>query len=385
MTAPPLLTAELLGTIRSQAAVVESAGRIPDETIAALRESGIFGAFLPAELGGSEVAPPDLASWIEQVSAADGSTGWCVAVANGMSILAGYLPEAGAREIFSHPAVITGGSFNPAGRMRVLPGDAGLRVTGRWGFGSGVLHADWMAGACLVEGDDGELAMTPEGRPDARLAFFPVSDVTVHDTWDVVGLQGTGSHDYEVVDLDVPLQQTMPFVFSPWPAGTCWRMPAMSLTIAPFAAVPLGIAQAAVDELVGLVGAKTPYRSARRAAERDVVQAKAARAEGLVASARAFLHAAVADAWETVQRGDEATMRQRAQVRLAVVNAAQASKEAVALCFETAGSTGLSRTHPLQRQFRDVNTAAQHVVLATPGYETVGRIMFGLDPDTALV
>ncbi|MGH9224105.1 MAG: acyl-CoA dehydrogenase family protein [Acidimicrobiales bacterium] len=385
MADSPVVSLEVLAAIRAQAGYIESSGRIPNGIVAELRESGICGALLPAELGGSEVAPHDLTPYIEALSAADGSTGWCAAVAVSMAVVSAYLPEEGAREIFTDSTVITGGSFQPSGRAVAASDGTGLRVTGRWGFGSGSLHADWMAGTCLLVDGDGEPALTPEGRPDARLVFFPTVDATVHNTWDAMGMQGTGSHDYSVEALDVPLRRTMPFVFTPWPAGTFWRMPAMSVVVAPFAGVPLGIAQAAIDELVALASVKTPYRSTRRLAERDVAQAMAARAEAAVASARAFLHMALLDEWEAVQRGEEVTMRQRAQVRLAVVNAASASRQAVDLCLQAAGSTALSRDHPLQRQFRDAHTAGQHVVLALSGYETVGRVMFGLEPDTALI
>jgi len=385
MGARPELTDDFLAAVRARAPAIEAAGRLPDDVVDGLRASGLGGAFLPAELGGSEMPPHEVAPLLEALAAADGSTGWCAAVSVGNTVLVAYLPEEGARGIVSHPAVLTGGSFNPAGRGVALPGGAGWRVTGRWGFGSGILHADWMSGTFVVVDEAGEPVLTPEGRPDARLVWFPAADATVHETWDAMGLAGTGSHDYSVDALDVPAPRTMPFAFTPWPAGTFWRMPAMSIVLGPFAAVPLGIARGAIDEVVTLAATKTPYRSTRRLAERDVAQAAIARAEAAVASASAFLHATLFDQWETVGRGDEVTMRQRAQARLAVVNAATAARQAVDLCFQAAGSTAVFADHPLQRQFRDAHTAGQHVVLAASGYETVGRVMFGLDPDTALI
>lgn len=371
----------MAGDVAPRSAAIEAAGRLPDDVVAALRESGIPALWLPAELGGAEAAPAEVVDAIAVLAAADGSTGWCAAVAAGTAAVAAFLPEAGAREIFSSPSTLTAGSFNAAGRATV---DAGgnLRLSGRWGFGSGGSHSDWLSGACLLVDDRGEPLTDDLGRPQARLAFFPVADTTIHNTWHTSGLRATASHDYEVEALDVPAVHTWPFTFVPWPAGALWRVPPMPLFFAPLAAVALGIARGAVDDLVELAATKTPYRSTRRLAERDVVQSMLARAEAATRSARAFL---VESLDALVAAGAGATLRDRAVARLAVVNAASASAAAVDLCFDAAGATALFDGHPLQRRHRDIHAITQHVVLAFPGYETVGRVLFGLEPDTPLV
>lgn len=367
--------------VAPRAAAVEAAGRLPDGVVAALRASGIPALWLPTELGGAEAPAAEMVDAIAILSAADGSTGWCAAVAAGTAAVAAFLPEAGAREIFASPATLAAGSFNAAGRATV---DAGgdLRLTGRWGFGSGGSHSDWLSGACLLVDDGGEPLLDDLGRPQARLAFFPVSATTIHDTWHTSGLRATASHDYEVEALAVPARHTMPFAFSPWPTGAMWRVPPMPLFFAPLAAVAIGIARGAVDDLIELAATKTPYRSARRLAERDVAESMVARAEAATRSARAFL---VESLDTLLAAGAGATLQHRAVTRLACVNAASAAAGAVDLCFQAAGTTALFDTHPLQRRHRDIHALAQHVVLAYPGYETVGRVLFGLEPDTPLV
>lgn len=368
----------MAGALAARSAEIEAAGRLPDDLVAALRASGIPALWLPAELGGAEAAPAVVVDAIATLSAADGSTGWCAAVAVGTNAVAAYLPEAGAREIFASPTTLAAGSFNAAGRA-TIDSDGNLCLTGRWGFGSGGSHSDWLSGACLLVDGDGQPLTDGEGRPQARLAFFPVSDTTIHDTWHTVGLRATASHDYEVEALAIPADHTMAFAFAPWPAGAMWRVPPMPLFFAPLAAVALGIARGAIDDLVELAAVKTPYRSNRRLAERDVVQSMVARAEALTRSARAFL----VESLEALDAG--AALHDRAIARLAVVNAASSAAAAVDLCFEAAGSTALFDDHPLQRRHRDVHAVGQHVVLAFPGLETVGRVLFGLEPDTPLV
>jgi alkylation response protein AidB-like acyl-CoA dehydrogenase len=374
----------MAGPLAARSATIERAGRLPVEVVDDLRASGILALWLPAELGGAEAAPAEVVDTIAALAAADGSTGWCAAVSIGTTALAAYLPEDGARDIFAGPSTVTGGSFNPAGRATVDP-DGSLRVTGRWGFGSGGSHADWMCGACLLVDGTGERIVDGDGRPQARLAFFPTASVTFADTWHTSGLQGTASHDYEVRDLAVPAHHVMDLGFTPWPAGAMWRMPPMPLFFAPLAAVALGMARGAVDDLTGLARDKTPYRSDRRLAERDVVQSMVARAEAATRSARAFLVATLDDLAESAAKGAPATIEERAIARLAVVNAAQAGMAAVDLCFEASGSTALFLDHPLQRRHRDVHAVGQHVALAFPGLETVGRVLLGLPPDTALL
>ena len=374
----------MAGPVAEQSAAIEAAGRLPDEVVADLRASGILGLWLPAELGGAEAPAVHVVDAIAALAAADGSTGWSAAVSVGTGALAAYLPEDGAREAFSTPSTITGGSFNPRGRATAVGGD-GFRVTGRWGFGSGGSHADWLCGACLLVDDAGELVTTEEGRPEALLAMFPTSAVMIADTWHTSGLRATASHDFAVEALDVPRRHTMSFAFTPWPAGAMWRMPPMPLYFGPLAAVALGIARGAIDDLVTLAREKTPYRSTRRLAERDVVQSMVARAEAAARSGRAFLLEALDGLAEAAGRGDEITLEQRAISRVAVVNATQAGMAAVDLCFEAAGTTALFSDHPLQRRHRDVHTVGQHVALAFPGFETAGRVLLGLEPDTPLL
>lgn len=371
----------MAGPLAARAGAIEAARRLPDDVVADLRASGVAALWLPTELGGAEAAPAEVVDAIATLAAADGSTGWCAAVAVGTAAAAAFLPEAGARHIFSSPAVLAAGSFNAAGRATADP-DGNLLLSGRWGFGSGGSHSDWLSGGCLLVDAAGELVTDTEGRPQGRLAFFPVADVTIHDTWHTSGLRATASHDYEVVDLAVPAAHTMPFAFAPWPAGPMWRTPPMALFFAPFAAVALGIARGAVDDVVALAQAKTPYRSTRRLAERDVVQSMVARAEAATGSARAYLVEALD---RLLAAGAGAGMHERAVARLAVVNAASAAVEAVDLCFRLAGTTALFDGHPLQRRHRDVHAISQHVVLAFPGLETVGRVLCGLEPDTPLV
>lgn len=99
-----------------------------------------------------------------------------------------------------NPDALVAGGINPTGKAVAV--DGGYLVGGRWAFGSGIRHADWVYGNCMIY--DGERTrLDATGKPEARLMLFPVNDCVIHDTWHVGGLRGTGSNDFSVSDLFV--------------------------------------------------------------------------------------------------------------------------------------------------------------------------------------
>jgi len=221
------------------------------------------------------------------------------------------------------------------------------------------------------------------GVPDARLVFFRANEATIHDTWRVAGLRGTGSHDIEVTNCFVPDRRVMRFSDRPWPSGPMWKMPIFSLLLPVMAAVSLGIARAAVDEFSRLAQRKA--RNGKIIAEREGTQTLVATAEAAIRSARAFLFDALEELWGATLAGIEPPLRDRALLRLAVVNASAMSMRAVDLVYEAAGGSSVYNQSPLQRQFRDVHVASHHVVLAADGFVTAGRVLLGYPPDSPLL
>jgi indole-3-acetate monooxygenase len=368
---------EICADIRARALEIEQGRRLPADLTERLRRGGVFRLQLPRELGGAESDPVATIEVLEALAGADGSAGWCAMIGAATNAIASFLPESGARSILgSSGDVITGGKLAANGQAVAVEG--GYRLSGRWDFGSGGEHCDWLCGGAVV-------TEAGSGPAQVRIFFVPVAEVQILDTWDVAGLCGTGSHDFTVSETFVPADHTLTLDTAPWCTGPLWRIPILAHIFPPMAAVPLGIARAALDELTMLATDKIPYLSSRRLAERDVVQAMVARAEAGWRAGRAFLFEAVTDLWETVLRGDQVTMPQRAIARLATVHAAQVSIEAVDACFKAGGSTSIYRGSLLQRAFRDVHVATQHTVLAYAGYETAGRVLLGLPPDTPML
>src|SRR5258706_13574829 len=136
----------LAGEIRSHAAGAETARRQPPELMRRLADAGLFAICVPAELGGGELSARDALRVIEEVSRADGATGWCLVIGATTGVLAASLPDAFAREIYgANPSVITGGAAAPLGRGRAQ--DGGPSGTGPRPLRRRRQHPQWRGGA----------------------------------------------------------------------------------------------------------------------------------------------------------------------------------------------------------------------------------------------
>jgi indole-3-acetate monooxygenase len=321
-------------------------------------------------VGGLEASAAALIESVEVLAQGDGSAGWCLAIAATSGLLLGYLPEAAAREIHARPEVILGGVFAPYGRA--TPDGEGFRVSGRWPFASGCEHCDWLMGGCLV----------PDADP--RLMLAPAGEVRIHDTWTVMGLQGTGSHDIEFRELWIPRERTAS-VFSDEPVqrGPLYAFPLFGLLALAIAGVSLGIARGALDELTALAREKTPTGSRRRLAERAAAQADVARAEAAVRAARALLFETVDGAWLLAEERGVVPVAERGALRLASTHAATAAADAVTAAYKLGGSSSIFATSALQRRFRDAHVATQHMLVAPATWELTGRLLLGRDTDTS--
>ena len=195
--------ARLAPAIAEAADEAERARRLPLALAQAMAEAGLFRAMVPRAYGGLEVDPRACFEVVEAVARVDGSAGWIVMIGAGTpAFIAPYLSEAAAFEVFQrNPNAVLGGTIGTRGRAVAVEG--GFRVSGRWPFGSGSQHCDWLASGCAIyDGEQPRLA--EDGQPARCVVVTPARDVTILDTWTVSGLRASGSHDYELRDVFVP-------------------------------------------------------------------------------------------------------------------------------------------------------------------------------------
>jgi indole-3-acetate monooxygenase len=368
---------DLLQEIRSRRDEIEQGRRMPLDLVERLGKAGVFGLGAPRAIGGAEATPTDIMRAIETVATADGSAGWCAMIGLSSNIAGGYMNEPGAKEVFADPNAPNAATPAPSGKA--VPIDGGFRVSGRWPFGSGITHSRWVWAGCLVMDGDQPL-MTPNG-PAIVHPFLPVADVEVHDTWYVSGLRGTGSNDFSATDVEVPEHR----VFSLFdPSGhrsePLYQMPVVGMFVLQVASVSLGIARAAVEELVGMAPSKTPAMSSVVLADKPVAQIEVARMEAALQAARSFLYDAVEQMWSTVSDGNPYTMKQEALLRAAGINTVETAARITASLNTLGGSNSIYSSSSLQRHARDAEAITHHFTVAPHAWEEVGRVLMGRDP-----
>ena len=372
----PLGAARALApVIREAAPAIERDRRVPLDIIDALRDAGLFHMMIPRTLGGAEVDPVLASEVVEELAAADASTGWVVMLAMQSNAFAGFVEESYALEVWGNGGVIAG-TARPIGRaVATSTPEEGYIVSGRWPFASGSSHADWFLAECVVY--DGETSRKDaQGNEVTRMLLVRREDVTIHDTWNTLGLRGTASNDFSVDGVFVPHGRGFQIMVSPpMQEWALYAHPAV--VFINHGSHALGVARTAREAAIELIAQKrgwgdVPLRAVPR------MQAIVAEATAEIEAARAFLYGAGRELWIAALAG-EATALQRSRARLAASHAMTASLRAVDLLHRSLGTTAVVAGSSLDRCFRDLHTAAAHVMIGPLTYEAAGRVELGLD------
>lgn len=368
--------------LRERAEEIEEARRLPRELSDRFAASGFYRMCVPNVYGGLELPPADTMETIEILARADGASAWCVFIgATSGSVLA-MLPKASAREIFARPETLVSGVFAPRGQAVAV--DGGFRVNGQWQWGSGTQNADWILAGCQVI-RDGKPDLLSNGTPRSRMMLLPADQIEFLDTWYVSGLAGTGSTDFSIHDAFVPESHAIGIGVDGPLSRPLYAFPQFGLLSMGIAAVSLGLARAAIDELTEIAGAKTPSGSARPLAARPATQAEVSRAEATLRSARAFYYETIEAAWQAARRAGHIETEHRRDIRLATTFATHACAETVDRMYNLGGGTSVYRRSPLQRIFRDVHVATQHMMVSPATFELTGRLLLGIETDVAML
>ncbi|KPF78085.1 hypothetical protein IP88_04840 [alpha proteobacterium AAP81b] len=372
----PVAAAQALAPrLRALAAEGEALRRLPDEMVALLREARLFDIFLPRDYGGLELPIAEALAVIEAVAAADAAAGWSLLKVSSSNQLAAYLDPAVARGIWGSEGAGTGavaaGSLAPKGRA--VRRDGGWRLTGRWDWGTASHFADWLlAGAMLFEAD-GTRVMGPRG-PLARVFLIPRGHARFDDNWRTYGMRGTGSQDFAADDVFVPEGHDFDLVaLRPQVGGDLYRVPYGAQMMLPHAPLALGIASAAIADLMALARDKTPLASSTLLKDKPWVQDLIGRATAEVTAARAYLHHACDRAWATETFTPELGLH----LSLAATHATHAAVTAVDRMVQAAGGSAVHDTSPLQRQFRDIHVAASHFLVNVEKFAGAGKVLLG--------
>lgn len=366
--------------MREHAAATEQQRRLAEPVVNALRSEGFFRMWRPRALGGLELDPISACRVLEALARVESAAAWNVQISNAVDLFGPMFSDEGAKEIYGDPDTILAGGLNPP--YTAVPVEGGYRVTGRAPWLSGSHSAKWFFGLSLVM-DGAAPRMGPNGAPVVLLHACPAKEAKIIDTWHTMGMRGTGTNDAELDNAFIRSQWTTPLAPLDKP-GSAYQGPLHQLTIWPLVAalaVPaLGVARAAIDNLIDLATKKTPAYTGKTLRDRAVVQAQVAQAEGLLGASRAYLHESLRDAWESAQSGHRISLKQKIAIQLASTHAVTACAQAVDLVHAAAGANGF-RDERFHRHFRDIHVITQHAFTGTIRHESVGQLLLGLDSD----
>lgn len=358
---------------RERAAEIDRTRAVPIDLIDSMRRDGLFHLNVPTAIGGQQAHPVTTARVIEEVSAADGSTGWCIMIAAQNAAFSGFAAVEAAQAVWGSSGIVAGVA-RPIGRA--VPVAGGYRVTGRWPFASGSSHADWFIGECMLyEEGAAEPRREPDGGSRSYMALVPRSQVTIHDTWDTIGLRGTASNDFSIDGVFVPESFAIPMIPEPWDPWPFFK--SLALVFTTHGAQALGLGRAAVDATIEMARSKIGWGTTRPIAEQTRLQHVVAESLVLVEAAREHLHGAIDRHWEASANG-EPLGRLNGRVRLATSHAATSSLRAVDLLHRAMSTSSILTKSPLDRLFRDMHAAAAHVMVGPLTYEAAGRVEMGL-------
>jgi 3-hydroxy-9,10-secoandrosta-1,3,5(10)-triene-9,17-dione monooxygenase len=377
---------DLLPGIASRADRAEADRRLPDETVAELREAGVFRMLQPTRWGGLEADPVEFYEVVRMLAAVCGSTGWVTSVVGVHPWQLALFPDQAQVDVWGQsPDTLISSSYAPTGRCTTTEG--GYELTGRWSFSSGCDHCGWALLGAIVLGADGSPV-------DFLTVLVPRNDYVIEDVWDVVGLRGTGSNDIVIEKAFVPAYRTLSFK-----DVSALKCPGQAENASPLYRLPFGTVFA-YTITTPIIGIATGAYEAHVERMRERVRIS----YGQKVSSDPFAHVRVARAatdidasWLQLERnldeemryagaGEEIPMELRLRARRDQVRATERCIEAIALLFKNSGGHSLKNGNPIERAWRDANAGSVHAANDTERWLAMyGKGAFGLPTEDAMV
>ena len=342
---------------------------IAQDVIVAWQGFGLYRAFVPERLGGSGLSAVNFLRLIERISEADGSAGWVASFGFATKYLSS-LPVKTLEEVYADtPDIVFAGAVFPPQPAEQVEG--GVRVTGRWKFGSGCLGASLIGvGVSLKEGDQSGLPL---------MAVMPAEKVKIEETWDTIGMTATGSHDLVVEDVFVPSEYLLVRGAAPSIDDVGYRYPSLAMAAQVLAITGAGAARAAINHIVGIAHKSKSITGAPTLGDRANVQIHLAECEAKLEAARSWFYDRTAEAWEKVAQSESVDRELNMQLRLSSSHLARTGAEVARACFEMAGTMGIFNSNPLSRYLTDAMVTAQHAFLGEGTFMNAGKVMVGHD------
>lgn len=366
----------LLTEIESRREEFGHVAHVPRDVIDKMIDAGIFRATTPKMFGGDALPPMDFLKIIENIAQKDGSAAW-VAAFGSANIYVAALPVKTQAIIYATgPDQVYGGGLYPVQPATRL--ENGWQVSGHWKFASGCKGADWLGVG--IGGTPANGSSQSAGKP--LTAVFPASEVEIVENWNVVGMQGTGSHDLRIEGRAVHDDWTFLRGSRATIDEPLYHYPSVCYQAQVHAAVNLGLARAALDLVASMSGSDKTLTGAPRLGDRAYYRIALGKAEAMFRSVRSFFYEAPNAAWADIQAGKPILDQQANLLRLSASHAAQVCSEVIKAAFHLAGTAAIFESNRMQWILRDSMVVTQHAFLSEATYDGAGAIFSGISPLT---
>lgn len=366
--------------IAKNALSAEKERRAPEENIKAMAEAGLFRTMVPRRFGGFQGSVRTHLELTSTLAEACAGTAWVAALTNVCAWFTGLYSEQAQADVFgAGPDARVAGVFAPSSDVRRVEG--GIVLSGKWFWSSGCLHATW---ACL-----GALETDASGAVlDQYLALIPMNEVTIEDTWFTTGMRGSGSNCVVAKEVFVPQHRLMSILKAipgdyptPFKEEASYRAAFVPVAALVLIGAQLGLGRAALKHVVEKASQRNiAYTSFQKQSDSAVFQLQIAQAAMKIDSAHLHAFRAASDIDEAAYRGEYPDYKTRARVRADTGYVAQQVTEAINILLTAHGAGSFAESNPLQRIWRDSNTAARHAVVLQPvGDEVYGKALLGVE------
>ncbi|MBB5870015.1 alkylation response protein AidB-like acyl-CoA dehydrogenase [Allocatelliglobosispora scoriae] len=375
----------LIPLLKKHAAWSEENRRLHDEVIEGLADAGIFKMRTPKRYGGHESPNETLVDVAAELGRGDGSAAWTASVYWIPTWMAGLFPDHVQDEVFATPDVRVCGTLTPSGMATPVPG--GIKLSGRWSFISGAWHAQWQEVLALRP--------TPDGGMEPIMALVPMSQLQIIDDWFTAGVRGSGSVSTVADDLFVPAERVLSmtavmtgqYASELNAASPVWRVPLPAYAAAASVGTMLGLARAASETFFErLPSRKITYTAYDSQAEAPVTHLRVAEAAMKTDEAEFHAYRVARLVDEKGASGAEWSMLERVRSRLDVGAVCQLATEAIDVLARASGGSSIYSDVPIQRIARDIHVIGMHALIhPETGFETYGRVLSGLEPNSLYV
>lgn len=360
---------------------------VPRDMVVQFKRAGLYRAATPKRFGGDALPPADFLRIIERIAAVDGSAGWVASFGSANVYLAALPLETQALLYATGPDQVFAGGLFPVQPANTVEG--GFEVNGTWKFASGCKGAEWLGvgiglGIGSGAGSGSGIAAKPGAAAGAsakpRMAVFKAEQLEIVENWDVVGMQGTGSHDLRahkqfVADAWTFVRGSAAVVDEP-----LYKYPTVAYAAQVLAVVNLGLARAALNVLHQMSGGRKTTTGAPQLVDRPYFRMGLAKAETKLRATQAFFYDTTETVWDSILAGDMPGPDQVNLLRLAATEAAQAGADIIQVAYRLAGIAAIYTQHPLQQYVRDAMVVTQHAFLGEGNYDAGGAVFAGGTP-----